>query len=126
MAPITEGITFLPTADLEATHRFYSGVLGLDLVLDQGSCRIYRVVGTSYWGFCERAAPTAPEQVVLTVCSDDVDARHRRFESSGLPTDGPPRTHAAFGIYHFYARDPNGYRIEVQRFLDPGWAAGQR
>lgn len=122
MAPISEGITFLPTDDLEATHAFYTDVLGLECVLDQGTCRIYRVVGQSYWGFCQRAAPVAPEQVVLTLCSDDVDDWHRRVVESRSETDGPPRANPTYGIYHFYTRDPNGYRIEVQRFLDPDWA----
>ncbi len=121
MALVTEGITFLPTADLQATHAFYAEVLGLELALDQGTCRIYRVVGQSFWGFCLRAAPVAPEQVVLTLCSDDVEAWHRRLEEIGIATDGPPRINPKYGIQHFYARDPNGYRIEVQRFLDPDW-----
>jgi hypothetical protein len=24
-------------------------------------------------------------------------------------------------IYHCFLRDPNGYLIEIQRFLDPAW-----
>lgn len=26
-------------------------------------------------------------------------------------------------IYHFFATDPNGYRLEVQKFDDPDWDA---
>jgi catechol 2,3-dioxygenase-like lactoylglutathione lyase family enzyme len=33
-------ITFLPVRDLAAAHDFYAGALDLELVLDQGSCRI--------------------------------------------------------------------------------------
>ena len=28
---------------------------------------------------------------------------------------------ATIDIYHFFLRDPDGYLIEVQRFLDPAW-----
>ena len=59
--PIHQQITFLMVKDLEATARFYGELLELPLVVDQGSCRIYRVVGDAYIGFCER-----PEAAVST------------------------------------------------------------
>ena len=42
---IDQQVTFLLTEDLAATAHFYEEVLQLPLVLDQGSCRIYRVSG---------------------------------------------------------------------------------
>ena len=41
-APFADCVTFLPSADLEATSAFYETALGLPLALDQGGCRIYR------------------------------------------------------------------------------------
>ena len=38
-------ITFLPVADLNRSAGFYEGALGLFPVVDQGTCRIYRVSG---------------------------------------------------------------------------------
>jgi len=58
--PITQQVTFLYVADLEATHRFYSDLLGLPLVLDQGTCRIYRAAGEAFLGFCRRGAALQP------------------------------------------------------------------
>ena len=52
---IDQQVTFLLTSDLAATAHFYEDVLGLPLVLDQGSCRIYQVNGNAFIGFCERA-----------------------------------------------------------------------
>ena len=55
-------ITFFYTRDLKTTSRFYEDVLGLEMVLDQGSCRVYRVTERGYVGFCERDnAPEKPE-----------------------------------------------------------------
>jgi len=44
MLPIAEQITFLYTRDIAASARFYEEVLGLELALDQGGCRIYHMV----------------------------------------------------------------------------------
>ena len=51
---IDQQITFLYTRDLEVTAHFYQVVLGLSLVLDQGTCRIYQVTSDAYLGICAR------------------------------------------------------------------------
>ena len=110
-------ITFLPTTDLHVTHEFYAEHLRLPMVLDQGTCRVYQV-GTAFWGFCQSETPVAdPRRVTLTIVDEDVDAWHRRLAASGVSVDGEPRENTRYRIYHFYATDPNGYQLEVQRFL---------
>ena len=115
-------IAFFPVADLERTHRFYAGMLGLPLALDQGACRIYRVAEGGYVGFCARAGATAAEGVIVTIVTEDVDAWHRRVVEAGVETDGAPRLNPKYGIYHFYTIDPDGWAVEVQRFEDPRWS----
>ena len=118
--PADAFVTFLPTTDLERTADFYGRVLGLPLALDQGACRLYRAAEGAYLGFCRADAPMPdPARVVLTLVVPDVAAAHARLTAAGLETDGPPRANPAFRIEHFYAADPNGYRLEVQRFLHP-------
>ena len=71
---IDQQITFLYTADLLETTAFYEDVMGLSLVLDQGSCRIYRVGGDSFLGFCQREeAPDKPQGVIFTLVTTAVD-----------------------------------------------------
>ncbi len=114
------GITFCYTDNLARTAEWYERVMGLELAVDQGKCRIYRVAGQGFLGFCERAAVGINhDDVVLTFVTDDVDAWYDRLRSMGAIVSGQPETSETFGIYHFYARDPNGYRLEVQRFLTP-------
>jgi catechol 2,3-dioxygenase-like lactoylglutathione lyase family enzyme len=124
---IDQQITFLYTLDLAMTAHFYEEVMGFPLVLDRGGCRIYRVVGEAFLGFCERAsAPREPKGIIFTLVTDEVDAWYERLAAVGGPTgklvDNPPVVNETYGIYHFFARDPNGYVIEVQQFLDAGWA----
>ena len=120
-APFDQQVTFLFTNDLAKTVRFYEDVLQLPLVLDQGGCRIYRVSTDGFLGFCERATPERPDGVIVTLVSDRVDEWHSRLVALGVEIEKPPTFYEAYNIYHLFVRDPNGYLIEIQTFLDPAW-----
>ncbi|WP_335175481.1 VOC family protein [Nostoc sp.] len=51
--PIEQQVTFFYTHDLDVSTEFYEQKLGLELWLDQGTCRIYTVSGSGYLGFCQ-------------------------------------------------------------------------
>ena len=121
--PFAQQISFLYTDDLPATARFYEEVLGLRLALDQGACRIYHVAGRAFLGFCAREEAARPDGLILTLVSDDVDGWHARLVERGAEVEGPPALNERFRIYHVFFRDPNGYRLEIQRFEDPRWEA---
>ena len=116
-----EQITFLYTRDLEKSAEFYEQALGFPLVLDQGGCRIYAVTGSAFVGICERNDIRDPGGVILTLVVDDVEAWYASLQAQGVPFDNPPQINEDYGIEHCFARDPNGYAIEIQRFLDPAW-----
>ncbi|MEE8500163.1 MAG: VOC family protein [Kiloniellales bacterium] len=121
-------VTFLYTRDLERSAAFYGETLGLPMVLDQGDCRIYRVSSDAFLGVCRcsEARPCNPEGVIVTLVSGDVDGWYERLKAKGTAFDTAPRENRAYNIYHFFLRDPDGYRIEIQRFNDANWprAAG--
>ena len=119
--PVGELITFLYVEDLERSDRFYAGVLGLPLVVDQGLCRIYRVAGSGYLGVCERPGQSSPDGLIVTLVSDDVDAWHDRLLAAGVPVEQSPQDSDTYRVYHAFYRDPDGYLVEVQRFHDPDW-----
>jgi catechol 2,3-dioxygenase-like lactoylglutathione lyase family enzyme len=120
--PVSEQITFLYTEDIEETAPFYEDALGLALTLDQGGCRIYQITGqTAYVGICERATPRTPDGVIFTLVTPDVDGWYGRIRSHGYTPEDKPKINKDYGIYHFFVKDPNGYLIEVQRFLDEDW-----
>ena len=112
-------IAFYPCHDLAASRDFYARDLGLALERDQGSCLIFRA-GVGYLGFCqhEGALPHHPG-LILTLVLDDVDGAYARLRTLGVETEGPPRHNERFGVHHFFARDPDGYRLELQRFVTP-------
>jgi catechol 2,3-dioxygenase-like lactoylglutathione lyase family enzyme len=119
---INQQITFLYTRDLEATAHFYEQILGLALALDQGSCRIYQVTEEAFIGFCQRAAaPEVPQGIILTLVTAEVDRWHQYLDRQGVSFEKRPALNTTYNIYHCFLRDPNGYLIEIQKFLDPAW-----
>jgi len=101
--------------------------LGMEFALDQGVCHLYRAREGSFFGFCERPSTVVEEHEVvidgpiLTLVSKDVDAWFDHCVAQGVRVDGPPRLNEKYLIYHFFAFDPSGYRVEIQRFEDPRW-----
>jgi len=118
---IDASITFLRVADFERSHAFYADGLGLVLVLDQGGCRIYQLTDASYLGVCERE-DSGSSNVIVTIVTHDVAGWYERLTSAGADVDGLPRDNPDYRIYHFFATDPDGHLIEVQRFWDAHWA----
>jgi catechol 2,3-dioxygenase-like lactoylglutathione lyase family enzyme len=122
LSGIDQQITFLHTNDLLATRRFYEEVMGLDLVLDQGDCRVYRTAGDAYLGFCERTSDSSTlGRLILTLVTEDVDAWYEYLCGQAVDLERAPSHSAEYGIYHCFFRDPNGYSIEIQRFDDAQW-----
>jgi catechol 2,3-dioxygenase-like lactoylglutathione lyase family enzyme len=126
MQPITSHFTlqgqvmFLPTDSHQKVIDFYEGVLGLELVRDQTLCRIYKTGPTSYLGFCERGYSIPTDfRVVITLLIDDVDGVYERLKANNIATESKPELSERFNVYQFFIRDPHGYVVEIQRFLEP-------
>ena len=87
----------------------------MTLALDQGSCRIYRVADSAYIGICQGCDVKAAEaDIILTLVTQDVVAWYERVRAAGWPCEHAPRRNETYDIYHFFLRDPSGYRIEIQ------------
>jgi catechol 2,3-dioxygenase-like lactoylglutathione lyase family enzyme len=125
------------TDDLDNSTDFYGEKLGLEMVLDQGACRIYRTGRESFIGICRcgdqrRVAPetriqrNAPESVIVTLVSDDVDGWYLKLKSRGVVFDAEPAENPEFHIYHCFISDPDGYNIEIQSFHDPAWPRAEK
>ncbi len=120
--PFVQQITWVYTYDLARTARFYAETMGLAMVLDQGSCRVFRVSATSFVGVCQRPdRDVEPKGVILTVLTPDLAAWHERLVAAGADVVGPPTYSERYQAQAFVCRDPEGYRIEFQWFTDPRW-----
>ena len=115
-----EGLIFFSGChDMEQTHHFYAELLGLPLYKDQGLCRIYEVPGGGKIGFCTHMKIAKNEKSpIITLLTQDVDGAYQRLIQAGLAPLHTPQENPRFCIYHFFVHDPNGYLVEVQRFLE--------
>ncbi|GAB4524504.1 MAG: VOC family protein [Anaerolineae bacterium] len=118
-------ITFLYTHDLANSAAFYENILGLPLSRDQGTCRIYALTSSSYLGICQIGEgakgtmnPGQQTNIIVTIVTHDVDQWFTVLQSRGVTFEKAPETNPRYNIYHCFLRDPNGYLIEIQRFLD--------
>jgi nitroreductase/catechol 2,3-dioxygenase-like lactoylglutathione lyase family enzyme len=109
------GLIFLPVSDLRTTITFYKAKLGMDMWLDQGDCAVMQN-GNLLVGFCERSG--GPFEGIITLfyeTREEVDATYQRLQNLA---EDPPKENEAYHIYHFFARDPEGRRLEFQTFLN--------
>jgi predicted enzyme related to lactoylglutathione lyase len=114
-----ESITFLGTNKLKVTSNFYQNILGLTLYKDQGVCLIFNINSTSKIGFCEHMPTTKAEKSpIITLVTEDVDEIYKRLINKGISIPEKPKENHKFNIYHFFFEEPNGYTIEIQKFLD--------
>jgi catechol 2,3-dioxygenase-like lactoylglutathione lyase family enzyme len=118
--PLTQQIVFLYVRDLQASAAFYAGVLGLALARDQGACHIYRTAPNAYIGLCQRTEVTPQsDSLIVTLVTDDVDGWYARAVAAGAQVESPPVHSDVYHITHCFLRDPDGYRVEIQRFDEP-------
>ncbi|MDZ7966058.1 MAG: VOC family protein [Nostoc sp. DedSLP03] len=118
---IDQQVTFFSTHNLNVSTDFYEQKLGLELWLDQGTCRIYTVSGSGYLGLCQASETLAPpsdkqSSVIFTLVTQQVDEWFEYLKKRGVEFEKPPTLNEKYNIYHCFFRDPDGYLIEIQRF----------
>ncbi|WP_280586344.1 VOC family protein [Halorubrum sp. Boch-26] len=119
------GIVFYGTENRGGVVDFYRGELGAETWLEQPDCTILRD-DNFLFGFCDRDE-TETCGTLTFVYSDraGVDAvRERLAEASDRRDDASapsaveePRENERYGIYQFFAEDPDGRTVECQAFL---------
>lgn len=81
-------ITFFYYQDIFSIVPFYEKTLGLELVLDQGMARIYRIGGQSYFGIVDGKKGHLHHQpksaALLTIISQDVKQWHQNLKAQGV------------------------------------------
>ena len=116
---LKEFIIFLGTDDLKKTADFYLKILNLTIYKDQGICQIYNISKECKIGFCTHMPIThETNSPILTFVTENVDEMYEDLLKKGIVIPQPPQKNPKFKIYHFFIKDPNGYTIEVQKFLN--------
>ena len=117
-------IVFFGTDNMEETHKFYTEICGLKLYINQGGCRVYSIEGGGKIGFCRHVDSDAGD-TIITLVTDNVEELFEKFIAVGIETDGKPRVTEKYGIYHFFTKDPDGHKVEIQKFLWDEYYSGK-
>ncbi|MBD2528748.1 VOC family protein [Nostoc flagelliforme FACHB-838] len=118
---IDQQVTFFYVHNINLSKQFYEQKLGLELWLDQGSCRIYTVSGSGYLGLCQASekltlSTEKQSSVIFTLVTQQVDEWFEYLKERGVEFEKPPTLNEKYNIYHCFFRDPDGYLIEIQCF----------
>lgn len=120
---LSAAITFFYYNDLAEAARFYEDLLGLELVEDQGWARLYRVSERAFFGIVDGAKGYHPvrkeNSVMLTLVTDDVERWYEALSDAGAALETSIQVHEDIGVKGFFLRDPGGYVVEIQSFLNP-------
>ncbi len=110
------GIVFFATTILDKLKEFYSGLPGCRLWMTQEDCLIFRH-GNFLFGFCEREkAQTDGLLTFVFESREEVDQIYEKFKNI---SENKPDFDSKYQIYNFYAKDPEGSRLEFQYFENP-------
>ena len=123
-SPVSKAITFLYYRDLATAEAFYRDTLGLELAIDQGWSKIFRLTDGACVGLVDTTRGMnswqAEKCVQLCLRVEDVDAWYAWARSEELPALSQMFQNDEIGIRAFVFEDPEGYQIEVQTPTRPG------
>jgi catechol 2,3-dioxygenase-like lactoylglutathione lyase family enzyme len=120
---VDQMITFIHVADLLESKKFYEGIMGFPLRLDQGECRIVETSqGGGLLGYCARdQSSELGGSLIITLVTSSVDEWYEYLINCGIIIADPPGFDHKYKIYHFFFNDPDGFKLEIQEFRDPDW-----
>ncbi len=55
---------------------------------------------------------------ILILLTEKIDETYHKLIKFRVDGIEQPKINEKFNIYHFFFKDPNGYMIEIQKFLD--------
>lgn len=115
-------ITFIYFNDLEKAMRFYEDVMGFELLIDQGWCKIYQSSASGCVGLVDgsrghhKASETKP--IILCFRVPDVDAWYAYLKGKGAEITHEIKTNHELKIRAFLTRDPEGHTVELQSAVE--------
>nr|MBN2277762.1 nitroreductase family protein [candidate division Zixibacteria bacterium] len=107
------GIFFFKTGMLKQLKEFYTGRIGCTVWLEQADCVILKH-GNMLFGFCDR--DRIEREGMLTFFFEIREQVDRYYEKLKDIAVSGPVDNEKYGIYQFFARDPEGRSLEFQYF----------
>jgi len=122
--PFSSQITFLYFRNYEPASRFLEEVFQVETVFDPGWAKVYRVCGSAFLGAVDAARGSVkdlPDRkgVLVSFTVEDAAGWRARLEPLGLEGFTEMNHFEDLGLKSFFFDGPEGYRFEIQEFLEP-------
>lgn len=110
---VTRIVSNIATVDIEAAKAFYSGVLGLEVVMDHGWIVTLAGAGQAVpqISFASEGGSGTPVPD-LSIEVDDLDEVHRRLVAARLALEYGPVSEP-WGVRRLFVRDPFGRLLNI-------------
>ena len=119
---IQANMVFFYYEDIEEPSDFYQNVLGLELVLDYGSAKAYRISQTSYVCLVDEKSgmhdASESKTVTLAFLTEELEAWYAYLQEQGVEMRSPLKPPSDNTFRGFVALDPGGYFLEFETFSD--------
>jgi len=119
---IQANLVFFYYKDLEGAQHFYEDIIGLEMVLDYGFAKLFRISQTSYIGLVDEKkgmhSADEPKTVTLSFVTEEIDDWYNYLVEKEVEMRGPLKDATRHPTRGFVAYDPEGYFLEFERFLD--------
>lgn len=116
-------ISFLYFDDLAGACDFIENVLGLPMACDQGWSKIYQVCPGSFLGAVDRSRgackATTRDGVLTSLVVLHFEEMYKKLKELGISFLSEPHYSEALQIKSMMFMGPEGYKFEVEEFLDP-------
>jgi predicted enzyme related to lactoylglutathione lyase len=114
-------ITFFYYKNLREASRFYSEIMGLELVIDVGFAQVYRIDNNSHVGLVDSNKgylKTSPEKpVMLSLFTEDIEAWNKHLKEQQVEIEQPPTKSEYLNMKTMLFKDPEGYTLEMLEWL---------
>jgi predicted enzyme related to lactoylglutathione lyase len=117
-------ITWLYYRDLPRAQRLYEEIMGLNMEVDQGWSKIYKIREGAYVGLVDGAygyhKANNIKPVILCLNVKDANLWYKKLKENGLEIEELPRESERLKVRVFMFKDIEGYTIEIQETLPGG------
>lgn len=114
----TSGITFLYYKDFSYGVDFIEGIFKLELVMDQGFARVYRVNEKCFLGIVlEKDSSEVPGSTLFSFATTQVEEEHKRMHTLEVYKLTEIKHFEQIPLKSFFFEDLEGHKFEIQQFL---------
>jgi catechol-2,3-dioxygenase len=115
-------MVFFYYKDLEKAADFYENVLGLNLILDYGLAKAYRISQTSYICLVDEKEGmhdvSEPKTITLAFLTEELEEWYEYLLGRGVEMRSPLKDLSDSPFRAFVALDPEGYFLEFETYFD--------